>query len=317
MKQLKIAAITPNKKHDYLVTTILQGLLELGHIIKVTDPGNSINEYSSDGEFIEFAKSADCILSFFGKVRCNSPPRYYLLDKINRWDITSYIDGSEWTYTGYPSANQVSLAKNDPKFRKGFPWINQNFKDKCAFYFKRECYPDDELSGIIPLPFASINSSRYNQAQYVEKKYDVFCGFGQINDGLRSDVESFLRSWKTSFSIKIQKGVQYTDYIKTLAQSKIAIDAWGGGDCCARFWEIAINNTCLAYQKYNIVIPHPYTDLENCIMYSTVDELRDKLSMILNDDKKLNDITSNCYNHTLQYHTAVKRAEFMLSKIYS
>ena len=312
MKNLKIATVTTNGKKDYLTETILVGLKELGHHVIVSDIGNSIHSSVSDADFIEAARNADCILAFFGKVRGNLPPKYYLLDKINRWDVTAYIDGSEWTATGNPNQNQVQLSKSNSAFRRGEPWIEKSFLQKCKFYFKREAYEQDINIGVIPLPFAALNSSKYIEQ---EKKYDIFCSFGQTNDGLRSDVECFLKNWKTDYSINLSKNLSYDDFLKITAQSKIAIDAWGGGDCCARFWEIAINKTCLAYQKYNIRIPNPYTDMENCIEYSSIKELHEKLEIVLADEKLLNKITNSCYEHTINFHTTSARANYMLQKM--
>lgn len=42
-----------------------------------------------------------------GKVNGNIPPKYFLLDKIKRPNITAYIDGSEWTYSSFPKKNKL------------------------------------------------------------------------------------------------------------------------------------------------------------------------------------------------------------------
>lgn len=309
-----ISAITPCQKHDYLTETILQGLEELGHKVCVSDVGNSIYQAYSEKKFIDIANQSDCLLVFFGKIRGNNPPKYYLYDKIKKKCKTAYIDGSEWTYSGYPNENQTILSKKDSRFRKGYPWINEVFFKKCDFYFKRECYPEDQDNNIIPLPFAVIKKYIFNEKNIV-KKNDIFCSFGQTNDGLRFEIEHFLKKWNSEYSITVEKGLSYDLYLKKIASSKLCVDAWGGGDCNARFWEIVANKSCIVYQKHNIIIPYPYRDLFNCIEFKTVKEFEEKIVYVLNNKELLEEITNNCYEHTMKYHTSHHRAKYMLEKM--
>ena len=69
---------------------------------------------------------------------------YNLIDKSNGWDKTIYIDGSEYNYTGFPGKTNEQL---DP-----------TFKSKARHYFKRECLKEHIDQGIIPLPFATLDS---------------------------------------------------------------------------------------------------------------------------------------------------------------
>lgn len=322
MKQLKIAAITPDSKHDFLTDTIIQGLKELGHEIVATGKDNSVPHWANDGEFMEFAQQADCLLAFFGKVRGNNAPRYDLLNRIDLSGLKcAYVDGSEWTCTGYPNDGQTARARIDSKHRREFPWLNERFlgPNSKFTYFKRECYPQDEAAGIIPLPFAVVRSSVWEKPQGffkpAEKSIDVFCRFGQTNDGLRAEVLDFLHVWKAQTHYSIDCSTQplnHTAFIGAIAEARIAIDAWGGGDCCARFYEIVGNKTLIAYQKYNIVVPNPYTDGKNCIEYSSIDELRSKLEDVLSNHSKLIEMTRACVEHTELYHTARARALYML-----
>jgi spore maturation protein CgeB len=93
------------------------------------------------------------------------------------------------------------------------------------------------------------------------------------------------------------------------------VDAWGGGDCNARFWEIVANKSCIIYQKHNIIIPYPYKDLFNCIEFKTVKEFEEKIVYVLNNKKLLEEITNNCYEHSMKYHTSYHRAKYMLEKM--
>ena len=162
---MKIIAITPDNKMDAVVPIVIEGLYDLGVEVIATDYGNSVRRVYADEDVIEHSKTADFIFVLWGKIRDNNPPKYYLLNKINRPEITAYIDGSEWTATGYPDdkervsapwakngtiAKQVYESKFNPSRCKGTPWINDVMYDYCRWYFKRECYQSDADIGIIP-----------------------------------------------------------------------------------------------------------------------------------------------------------------------
>lgn len=333
VRALKIAVILPSRKHDYLVETIIHGLLdhaddhgihhdvrwfaEHDHNISIAERYQLVRgQETSEDKLVEFAREADCVLTFFVKKFRFDECLIRVLKRINRPEVTAYIDGSEWTSSSFPNENQVQLARRDPVFRRGHPWINENFMNKglCGYYFKRECYEDDAKQGIISLPFANVKPSRVRVSP--KKTHDVFCCFGQTNDGLRADVVSFLRSWQTQFDVRCPAyGFERQSFRREIAESRIAIDAWGGGDCCARFYEIVGNGTLIAFQKYQIEVPYPYTDGKNCIEYSNISELKVKLENTLSDHSKLDAMTRACIEHTEQYHTASARALYMLQKM--
>ena len=180
---MKIIAITPDKKYDALVPCVIEGFYDLGWEVIASDPGNSVKKTYTDDEVVEHSKDADYIIAFWGKIRGNRPPKYYLLDRINRPEITAYVDGSEWTSTGYsPTREKVNAewvgdyvnkqvydAKHDPKKAKGEPWVDKKMYEYCRWYFKRECYPEDRDIGIIPFNIGCVD------------KY--FGNFGPLNFG--------------------------------------------------------------------------------------------------------------------------------------
>ena len=159
---MKIVAITPDRKKDMLAAGIIHGLNTLGHEIIASDPGNNVINHYSEDYVVENSKDADVIIVFWGKIRGNHrSPKYHLLDKINRPDVTAYVDGSEWTMTGYSDtgsetvavdwtdppgqrvSRQLAEAKTDPARHRGSPWINEKMFNYAKWYFKRECYPKD------------------------------------------------------------------------------------------------------------------------------------------------------------------------------
>ena len=309
---MKIVAITPNKKHDYLTSSIIEGLIKNNIEVIASDKGNGIKKKFSDKQLIEHSKDADYILAFFGKIVNNKPPKYYLLEKVNHPEITAYIDGSEWTYTGYPEENQVSESKRNPKRRRGKKWINENMYDNCKWYFKRECYPQDTKMGVIPLLFAA--EEKYFGNYKIEKRYDVFYSFGQNQTGLRRETKEICkRLRREGFNIIIEKRLKYQKYLKIISSSYITVDAWGGGDCCARIWEAIANKSCCFSQKYNILFPNKFIDGESFVEYSTSEEFEEKLRFYLDNKDKCLDIAGKGYHHLLKYHTSKERVKYMLN----
>ncbi|MBD16307.1 MAG: hypothetical protein CMJ72_14305, partial [Planctomycetaceae bacterium] len=144
-----------------------------------------------DEEVIEHARDADYIFALFGKVK--GPYRegkYYLLDKINRPEVTAYITDSEWTSTSYlDSPTQCAEAKINPARHRGEPWINEEMYSKCRWYFKRLVFPEDlDREKIIPCYIGACN--RYF-GKPEDKEFDIFCSFGQLEDGLRQPVHDY------------------------------------------------------------------------------------------------------------------------------
>lgn len=313
---MRIACITPDRKRDYLVETILEGLVELGVELVVSDPGNGVaEERLSDEFFVAEANRSDALLVFFGKVRGNSPPRHHLVDQITLpREKKAYVDGSEWTYTGWEHASQAEASLSiSPLFRKGEPWLNEPMLEKCGHYFKRECYPIDVECGIKPLPFALCK--RHILDAGAPRDIDILCSFGHVKTGLRKEAIEVVERLKTyltpNLRVVTKSGMSQAEYVNTLWRSRIVIDAWGGGDTTDRFWEAVGARACVVYQRHNVITPNPFEDYKHAVSWSTPDELWDNLSILL----KFHDpiaIGSQGFDHALRFHTARHRAEEIL-----
>jgi len=310
---MKIIAITPNKKQDYLTETIVEGFKKLNTKIFASDTGNGILESYNDEIIIEESKNADYIIAFFGKIRDNKPPKHYLLDKIDRWDRTAFIDGSEWTCSGYPNQNQLYQAQilKDESSRRGEPWLDTRFFNKAAWYFKRECYKEDIDMGVHPLLFGFVDRMRCEELGQ-KKDIDIFCGFGQDKDGLRKEAKDACFSLQKDFNVVISSKLSYEEYKKTLSRSLMSIDAWGGGDCCARIWEIMGNGVCCFYQKYNISFPDMPEEDKHAVSYRTKEELRDKLNYFLYKKDEALKIGEEGKKFIENFHSSKARVEKML-----
>jgi hypothetical protein len=314
---MKIVVISPKDKMDYLAETIIEGLYANDVEIYASDAGNGIkpNDVYSDFDILKHSKTCDFIFVIWGKVIGGyTGPKYYLHDMINLPHKTIYIDGSEWTQTGHPKHNQVKLAKADQTLRRGMPWINEKMLTSCNWYFKRECYPADVELGIIPLLFGTLDRNFYNET--TDKEYDVFCAFGQLNDGLRSEITEVCRKIKSDgYNVIVDSGMEYDEYKMKLSKSYISIDSWGGGDCCARLWEIFANKSCAFSQRYNIEFPDKFIDGVSFVEFDTINNFEDKLRYYLYNREKTLAIAEAGYDHMMKYHTAKYRVEYIFNMI--
>jgi len=249
-----------------------------------------------------------------------------LLDEINRPEITAYIDGSEWTSTGFLD-NEIAEDKSmksqdveaiaDVNRIKGEPWIDKDMYNKCSWYFKRIVLPEDlKQDKIIPCYIGAFNSFTQQHWLEHEKEIDLYCSFGgnagHLTTGLRKPVYEYCNSLKGYNSV-IGEKLKFKDYINTISKSYIAISAWGAGNCCQRMWEILANKTCCFIQKPILEYPNKLVDGESCVYYETLEEFKEKLNYYLDNKEECIRIGKNGYEHIKKYHTGLARVKYMLN----
>lgn len=306
---MKVIAITPHQKHDYLASTIIEGLYDLNIKVIASDEGNGVKKVYTEEEIIKESKNSNYILAFWSK-KINPAPQYHLLKKINLPHKTAYIDGSEWTATGYyDTPLQHIEALRNPSRRKGTPWINEEMLQYVQWYFKRECFPEDKKRGIIPLPFGAVKEYFHKP---VNKNCDFLCAFGQTYTGLRASVQRISKDYR-KINKKIEIGpFELNLYKQKLSESIMIADAWGSGECNARFFESVANKVCVIHQKNNIIIPFEYEDGITSVEFTNIEEFKNKLDYYLNNLEEAKKIGENAYVHTLKYHTSKERVKYMV-----
>ena len=311
---MKIVVITPYKKLNALAPLIIDGLYDNGIEVIATDPGNGVKKWYDDDEVLEHAKDADYIFAIFGKIREHRSGKYYLLDQINRPEVTAYITDSEWTCTSYPdSPTQVRETLTNPKRHRGEPWIDEWMYERCNWYFKRLVFPEDlKREKIIPCYIGAWN--KYFGA-FEKKQFDIFSSFGQIDNGLRRPVHEHCQQLKNEgISVLINEKFDFETYLKMIRRSWIGVSAWGAGNCCMRMWEISANKTCCFIQKPSLIIyPNKFVDGESCVYYTNMQEFKEKMDYYLKNKDECIRIGENAYNHILKYHTGKKRVQYMLN----
>jgi len=321
---MKIVTINPYQpsgfRLDFLAESIMEGLQKIPGTVTIissdrcNDCGVVVDD---DDELVEHAQDADYIFVIWDKKRLDKPePKYHLLDKINAPEKTAFIDGAEWTYTAQqnPKPGQCDEALRDPSRRRGEPWIWREMHEKVKWHFKRECYPQDrEEFGCIPLPFAAID--RYFRPS-LEKKYSIQCSFGQVGTGLRAEVQDICHGLADEEIDDVLVGeLHHEQYLTTMSEAYTVVDAWGGGDCNARFYEAVANGAVPFYQTYQILTPFPYLDGQCAITYSTPKEFKEKVFYYFYRNQRLDEIKRMAkisFNNTIHHHTSEKRVKYMI-----
>lgn len=303
---MRAILITPDRKRDYTTEQTVDGLMRIGCELFATDLGNGVTKTYSEKEILELT-DIDVVIAFFGKVRDNRPPKHYLAKVLKEKFPIVYVDGSEWTSTGYPLKDQMSAALHDPRRRRGEPWLNEDMLLLADHYLKRECYQDDLARKIKPFPFCLTERHLIHNN---EKDIDVMCVFGQTMTGLRKQVMDACVALKekTNYNIVVSASLDESQYRNVISRSRIVIDAWGGGDTCDRFYEaVGAGATCL-YQKYNIVVEDPFIDYESAVEYWDVASFNDRIFELLASHELSCSIGNRGKEFALQYHTSTHRA---------
>lgn len=148
----------------------------------------------------------------------------------------------------------------------------------------------------------------------------MFCSFGHEKTGLRKEVNAFMRKLRddqdTKLKVVVKAGMSAEEYHDTLVRSKIVVDAWGGGDTTDRFWEGVGAGACVLYQRYNVVMPHPFIDFEHAVSFSSISELSNCLHRLVYSTEAKG-IGERGLAHALHYHTARHRAEEILNHVFT
>lgn len=251
----KIALITPKNKNDYLTDTVIDGLLSikkdynnLDFRVPFSYPGDfNKSEISlADDAFMNFANNSDLIIFMWGKDNTD----YDKVKKINRFDKTVFIDGSEIGKNGrydYDMQREIILG-----IYHGRGAVDLEMEKKCALYFRREKpYPRD----ILPFPFGIERKYYKFYSANVKKDIDFFCVFGQDEYPLlRRHTREILERYcaKNNFVCQTKKTTDQNEFYSLLSRSKVGISVGGGGYDTARFWEILGNNCILLTETIDI-----------------------------------------------------------------
>lgn len=319
---MKIALITPKHKEDYLVNTIIDGLISLGQESDLvwhcpdtcaTYLSLNVNKLSRE-EFTTFAKEADLIIFCWGKDNIDLE----LAENVGCWHKTVYIDGSEPGHNNrYDPLVQEKILSGSMSVRGV---IDRALLQKCSLYFRRE---KPYVDGIIPLPFGIERRylKDFNLAQL--KDIDFFCVFGQVEfPPLRRNVQEALIKFchqhnftcvtktTTGFLVGDDKAAGRAEFYTQLSRSKVGISVGGGGFDTARFWEILANNCLLMTEKIDVYEPDsPRLRYDRIWQFSNLfdfEEQLNKMGDFLRKEYKQENLTPE-YQKIISEHSSKAR----------
>lgn len=303
---------TTGFKVDIIAEHVAEGLYDNGVEVIASHLGNGIKQAYSEDEILEHSKDADFIFYLWAKTGGKYGPlgvgKEGLVKKINRPEITVYIDGSEWSYTGQKVPSNVGP---EGIKHRGEPWIHEEMFDYCKWYFKRECYPEDAERGIIPFSYGCVNSMFTNST--LRKKHDVFCSFFQYHTGLRSEIRDFLNGMDNIYIL--DNKLNWDDYIKVVLESYISVSAWGAGTWCNREWESLANKVLCFVQRPMVLCSNKPEDGIHWVEYSDINEFEEKMNYYLNNKDLCLEIGKSGYDHALKYHTSKNKISNLLDMI--
>lgn len=284
--------VSPN--YDYLAASIIEGLKDLGHTVYTSEKSNYGN-YLPRLAFCKKANSCDLLIIGSGKFT-----DYSYLKTISH-SKSIYIDGSDYpNLEPYPS----------------FP-INM--------IFKRELLKSDIQASslqIFPLPFAAEN--RYFEKSNLTRTIPVSFICSMSNYMRRSVKQVLLSNFENacvgSTGERAYNGVSGTavntnKYSNILNRSIVSVNVAGKGWDCARYWEIIAHKACLVTQRLDINIPNSFVEGQHYLAFSDMDELKDNISIVLNNKTLAHQLTNEAFEHLCLFHTSKKRAEYLLNTI--
>lgn len=333
--QLHILCLIPGNRNDYTTCETIEGLYAHDCRLSVYAPeskenGNGVHEedFITLEQVPILAAQVAWIFIFCQNPHFSHSPDtlegspLQLLDALNQWEKCVYIDGTEYSW--------------DSKTRYFQPWswprfepFNWNYmKQHCAFYFKRECYREDYLAGYLPYPFAFSPARKTVELPDVPKQTEIFCSFPQDWTGYRQACIQLCRYLQiTGLKVNLDTNLSFPDFCKQIAGSYISLDACGGGQVNARFWELAAYGTVPFRQQYGVIIPYDFEhegesdsvarggtrgEGQMIVEYRDQEDLHNKLLEYLKDKPSLQAMGKRAQAHLFQYHTSPKRVGYLL-----
>ncbi|MBP8130369.1 MAG: glycosyltransferase family 1 protein [Candidatus Hydrogenedentes bacterium] len=181
-----------------------------------------------------------------------------------------------------------------------------------AGYFKREMLRcADYGPNAFPLPFA-YPDSRVSAPPGVTPRSRPFFWAGHRQSGLR---RLFLERIEARLGVTLSAGYPQEQYLTLLRESRIGLNCFGFGFDTVRYWEIPAHGAMLFSERLPIRIPHDFTDGENAVFFSDLEEMERKFNHYLASPAECARIASGGHEHLLRYHTGSMRARQCLGWI--
>jgi hypothetical protein len=279
--------------YDYLTSTIVEGLVLNGYDVYGLNSSNYCTGLGHK-KFIEKSHQSEFIIVSSSAYKC-----WYILNEIDN-DNFIFLDGEDYA--------QIKLPKH-VEFKAVF---------KREYYTRlRYFYPDNTY----PLQFgAELRYIKHSPKEYI---YDVSFIANLDTNQLRGDVDEVLKNLKNekifsgttnerAYSSTATNYINTPEYRKLIHSSKISINVPGGGEDCARYWEILSFNTLLFSYKLSLNIPFSLREEIDFITFKTKRELIKKINYFLNNPGLINKIAESGHRRLLKYHSTHFRARYFM-----
>lgn len=329
---LKVAIIPPTKNGDYLLDTIVDGLISLisegkNIEIKILNgyPSPIASElesfFAKEDDFVEYAKNyADIIFLCFRYKELNIK----VAEKINRWDKTLFLDGSEYKHNNRLDFNiQYKVLNNSYDGPGAF---NFSINSKAALYLRRE---KPYIENSIPTPFG-IERRFISYEKGIKKDIDFACMFGQDDyPVMRKHCKSIIKDFcdRNNFSCYIGKTKGFShdlnkvagreEFYSILSRSKVGVSVGGGGFDTLRFWETLANNCILLTEKIDIYNPDDRSlEYQRVYQFNNLFDFKyqlEKLGNYLKNNYQQDSLDEE-YNKILDDHSTKSRVIFILKE---
>ncbi|MRS03929.1 glycosyltransferase family 1 protein [bacterium] len=282
--------------YDYLTATLMEGLQELGHEI-VSSEHSNYTQRTSNRQLRDLSENADLII-----VGSNRKVRTWLVEDIDN-PHKVFIDGSDQQgFNVYPHIPFKAVFKRELNQK----WINTTEEPiyPLPFAAEKRYFVNRADKRDIRVTFAAnmnTNTMRNSVYQRLKNKNDpgIFCG--TTGEG----------AYRTQNCLGMP--TETPKFRRLLSQTQIGINVAGAGYDCARYWEILAACALLMTQELDIIIPHPFTDGVNCVVFKSLDEFDAKLDQLLSNPAAISEMAEAGYQHLLRYHTTAARASYFLN----
>lgn len=188
--------------------------------------------------------------------------------------------------------------------------------------FKREYLIDKEYEkNVFPLPMC-FNLDRLPSKLPNTYKYD-FSFWAVESDPIRTKALNILENefdckqngtYKNQIFSKYKRKGEF--YLQELKSCKITLNLRGGGWDTMRYWEVPAVGGFMLSQKPGIVIPNNFEHEKDIVFIK--DDLSDLVDLgkyYLKNEAKREEIAKNGHNKLLEYHTDIKRVEYIFETI--
>ena len=180
-----------------------------------------------------------------------------------------------------------------------------------SVYFKRELLPNS-YSGCRLEPFA-LASPLLAPVEPMEKDIDVLFLGGNTWAARGVACDALAKAFGDRFVGGVKGHIPHSEYMKTLARSKIAVSVRGFGHDTLRVWEIpSCPGTLLVADRLPILRPFPLLDREHALYFTTPEELVEAVRCALEDEPWRARLAKAGNEHWQKHHTARARARLLL-----